>query len=66
MATSLEKLKKRFRSRQFHQKLHREKIAKIVKIGLVDPEIIGLNLKRKKSRKLKYMAQSASLLSGLK
>jgi len=39
---------------------------KIVKIGPVDPEIIGLRLKKEKLRKIKYnIARSASLPSGL-
>ena len=41
--------------------------AKIAKISPVDPEIIGLqSKKRKKLRKVKYIARSASLPSGLK
>jgi len=36
-----------------------------VKIGPVDPEIICLKLKNKKLRKVKYIARSASLPSGL-
>jgi len=36
----------------------------IAKFGLVDPEIIGLDLKKgKKLRKVKYIARSASLPS---
>jgi len=38
---------------------------KIAKIGPADPEIICLKLKKKKLRKVKYIARSASLLSGL-
>jgi len=38
---------------------------KIVKIGPVDPEIIWLKLKKKKLRKVKYIARSTSLPSGL-
>ena len=39
---------------------------KIVKIGPVDAEIYSVNLKKKKLRMVKYIAQSASLPSGLK
>jgi len=41
---------------------------KIAKIGAVDREIVGLKaiFKKKKLRKVKYIARSASLLSGLK
>jgi len=38
---------------------------KIVKIGPVDAEIIWLKLKKKKLQKVKYIARSASLRSGL-
>jgi len=38
---------------------------KIVKIGAVDPEIICLKLKMRKLRKVKYIARSAGLPSGL-
>jgi len=36
-----------------------------VKIGPVYPEIIGLRSKKKKLRKVKYIAKSANLPSGL-
>ena len=39
---------------------------KILKNGPVDPEIICIKLKKKKLRKIKYIARSASLPSGLK
>jgi len=40
---------------------------KIVKIGpvTVDPELALLNLKKRKKRKVKYIARSAGMLSGL-
>ena len=40
--------------------------AKIAKISPVDPEIIGLQSKKERLRKVKYIARSASLPSGLK
>jgi len=40
-------------------------VKKIVKIGPVDPEVICLKLKKKKSMQAKYIALPACLPSGL-
>jgi len=63
MATSLEESKKEAQIDKVYETTF-YLVKKIVKVGLVDPEIIGLRLK-KKLWKEKYIARSASLRSGL-
>ena len=63
MATSLKESKRGPDGDKSHKYLSFGE--KIVKIGPIDPEIICLKLTKKKLRKIKYIARSASLPSGL-
>jgi len=68
MATSVEKSEKEVQIDKVHANtfLFVKNIVKIGPAGLY-PEIIGLRSKKKKKlRKVKYIARAASLLSGLK
>jgi len=65
-ATSLEESEKEFQIDYIHANTY-HLVKKIVKIGPVDPKIIGLQLQKKKKKnlqKVKYIARSASLPSG--
>jgi len=64
MATSLEELEKNGPDQENSRK-YLPFGEKIVKIGPVDTEIALLRVKKKKLRKVKYIAQSASLPSGI-
>jgi len=62
MATSLDKTEKEVQIVHTHANTY-HLVKKIVKIGPVHPEIIGLKLKIKKLPQAKYIAQSANLPS---
>jgi len=65
IATSLEESEKLVRIDNIHTNTF-HLVKKIVKIGPVNPEIALLNLKKRKKRKVKYIAWSATWPSGLK
>jgi len=66
MATSLEELEKEVQIDHSHANTY-HLVKKIVKIGQVNPELIGFQLKkiRNKLRNVKYIAWSASLPRGI-